>query len=204
VEHLLRQAALDLIDVAPETFLGMVHHHTASDAAEFGLHSQYDKELRRGDPNVRVLGLSACGTLVGAVSFASHDLRLEPDTVGGRIDVVVTEPHCRGLGVGSLLIASAAQRLAAVHGQRLRHLSTIAVHPTIAHLVEQLGFERVPTGKVPLYTRQVCAEHLVDLNRTAEQLLLSSLRSLRAQCIDCRRNAWLKPWCLPGPAGLLV
>jgi GNAT superfamily N-acetyltransferase len=204
VKHLLRQAALDLIDVDPETFLGMVHHNTASDAAERGLHSQYERELRRGDPNVRVLGLSACGTLVGAVSFGSHDLRLEPDTIGGRIDVVVTEPHCRGLGVGSVLVAAAAQRLAEIHGERLRHLSTIAVHPTIANLVEHLGFERVPTGKVPLYTRQLSAEHLVELTGTAEQLLQSSLQSLRVQCIDCKRKAWVKRWCLPGPAGFLV
>jgi GNAT superfamily N-acetyltransferase len=204
VKHRLGQAALDLIDVDPETFLGMVHHHTASDATEGGLHSQYEKELRRGDPSVRVLGLSACGTLVGAVSFGSHDLRLEPDTIGGRIDVVVTKPHCRGLGVGSVLVAVAAQRLVAVHGERLRHLSTIAVHPTIASLAEQLGFERVPTGKVPLYTREISAEQLVDLTTTAEQLLVSSLQSLRAQCIDCKRKAWVKPWCLPEPAGFLV
>jgi hypothetical protein len=29
---------------------------------------------------------------------------------------------------------------------------------------------------------------------------MSSLQSLRARCLDCRRRARSNPWCLPSPA----
>ncbi len=199
MQAVLRQAALEFVDVDAETFLRMVRHRTSSDAAKGGVRSQYEAQLARGDSSVQVLGLTACGTLVGAVSVGLVDLRLKPDTVGGRIDIVVTEPHCRGLGVGGVLVAAAIQRLITDHGPRLRHLSTIAVHPAIAHMVENLEFIRVPTGDVPLYARDVEEATIAALSKRASTLLSSSLRSLRLRCVDCRRKQWSEPWCLPSP-----
>lgn len=193
----VRQGRLELRSLDAETFLRRVRQHGASEAAPGGIESQYEQELLAGDPRVAILALHACDKLVGALSYATLSLRNEPGTVGGRIDVVLTDPHCRGLGIARLLMSALFVRFVDTHGERLRSFSVIAAHPVIGRFVAELGFERLETGGSDLYTLQLGAEQVADFGRRADERLTACMSALRRGCVECQRRVWTRPWCRP-------
>ncbi len=185
---------LRIAPVGSDLFLALVRRHGR--VAGGPIVSQYESELRNGAPQVGAYGLFACGRLVGALSYGRIDLP-EPKTFSGRIDVVVTEPHCRGRGVAGLLLADLLRRLLAETCPRLRHLSVIAESPSIAAYAERFGMKRQERVAAPLYSLRLDEAARRHLERAADETFANALRSLRLGCVACRRRAWGDAWCRP-------
>ncbi|MFQ5473525.1 MAG: hypothetical protein ACE5FA_11675 [Dehalococcoidia bacterium] len=191
-----RQGILEIVSMDGSSFLRMLRLHGRSEEAG-PVSSQFEKELRGESPDFGVLALRACGHTVGALSYGCLDLPFEPGTVSGRIDVVVTERHCRGLGIGGILMASLFKKLIDEHGDRLRHFSTIAVHPAIVRFVSHFGFRRIEGGETPLYSITLNEATRQEFALQSERALALAMNRLRQRCLECRRRRWIVPWCTP-------
>ena len=96
-------------------------------------------------------------------------------------------------------LKSMIDKLEATYGDCLRHLSTIAVHPAVAHLVAGFGYTRA-SGDVPLY--QVWIEPQSRVVTEARHALASSFQDLRLDCVKCQKFPKFVPWCgLPVQSG---
>lgn len=190
----LRQGEIEIASVEPELFFKLLRLHGRSEEAGGAIKSQYHDELLERDPAVGILGLKACGRLVAALSHADIPAKLHPGSMSARIDVVITEPQSRGLGIGGLLIAAFARRILDSHGDRLVHLSVLALHPAIARLVQGLGFSRLEGGETPLYYIKLDSETRAEFSTAVDRMLRSRMTALRTRCIQCQRLK-IYPWC---------
>ncbi len=191
----MREGKLEFTTIDPKEFLLRVRRKSASPEVPGGIKSQYEHELLHGDPDVGTLALDACGKTVGALSYALLPLRNEPGTVGGRVDVVLTEPECRGHGIASLLIATLLVRFFEEHGDRLRSFSVIAAHPSIGSIAERFGFTRLETGESDLYTLRIEPGDGEAFANEVRRTLTQQMSGLRSICVQCQKSTWNAPWC---------
>ena len=157
--------------------------------------SQYERELAADAADVGALGVLACGKLVGALSYGI--VRLPRDGVAGRLDVVVTDPVCRGKGIGSILITGFVGELHRRHGDELRHLSVVAMHPAVERSVAALGFEAADVGpNVPLFQVALDGKRRLQVLDGSNKVLARRLADLRTDCARCKSRR-AAPWCQP-------
>lgn len=156
--------------------------------------SQYVEELTRGDETVGAVGLWACGEVVGAASFGIISLPRDPNLISGRIDVVVTQMHCRKRGIGALMMAALVDKFLKDFGPRVTHFSTIAVHPSVGHCAAKMGFEEV-AGDVPLFRIRINDDNRQLLQKRIDGIMGKTMSALRAECVKCQAFRWHKPWC---------
>lgn len=187
-----RQVKLTFADVPYDRFLKFVNRHGRSDEAG-PITSQYKDDP--GKHKVGVRGFFACDQLIGLVSFTAIDLRLEPDTIGGRLDVVVVPAKVRGSGIGALLMAHLFDYFIKTYGDRLRSFSTVAVHPAVQAYVKRYGFEDPPPlARAPVYTVHLDDRLRVIFSEVADNEIRRRLYVLRQSCAGCR-NREGPVWC---------
>lgn len=63
-----------------------------------------------------------------------------------RIDLVITDPSFRGLGLARLLVIGALHELLESRGAELYSISCLAAHKAIERILEDLGFSDRPRG----------------------------------------------------------
>ena len=92
---------------------------------------------------LHILGLHHRGQGLGAVTFFCLDNRLRKPKGSryGRVDLVITDPAVRGLGVGRLLVACALLRLFDRNPGCIYSVSCLAAHAAIAKVLDKIGFE---------------------------------------------------------------
>lgn len=190
-----RLAELTVEPMKGEVFLSLVQHSAHAEEAGGKIKSQYEKELRAGDESVTAYAFRGCGKTVGALSFGVLDLPKVRGTVGGRIDVVVTPPEFRGLGIAGLLLAWIVRHAADTYGERLLHISVIAQHPTIGRYVTALGFESRQCGKIPLHSIDLTSENRPQVRAQAHRTWEDRRTALKLRCLQCQKYRRLQPWC---------
>lgn len=70
--------------------------------------------------------------------------RRDPADLFARIDIVVVEPRFRGLGFGKLLVLAALVHVLDAYEGRLYSISSLAAHPAMERILEQVGFTGTP------------------------------------------------------------
>ena len=190
-----RRAELEFGGVDVDTFARLLRRAGRSAETAGAIKSQYARELKEGDSSVGTLGFFACGRLVGALSFGRVREVLDPSRVSGRIDVVITEPDCRGCGIAGLLVSKLLEDLDAELGERLSNLSVLAIHPAIVRIVERFGFAALSHGETPLYSLRLDDPARARCLELASSTLRTGITRLRNQCVRCQRHLWVKPWC---------
>jgi len=113
------------------------------------------------------------------------------------LDTVVSETALRGNGLGAILMAEFVCRMKKRFGERLTHLSTIAVHPNVAHTVGALGFHSENLGATPLWQAMLTSSDCPDVVRNAKVSKQKRLAALKQKCVKCARFKWEQPWCTP-------
>jgi GNAT superfamily N-acetyltransferase len=184
------------LEIAPITGAALLSCLEAHGKSEHGvIASQYEKELTAQSPGVGAIGVLTCGTLVGGLSYGTVPLPREG--VSGRLDVVVTNPVLRGKGIGSILVAGFVGEMYRLHGDALRHLSTVAMHPAVERCVVALGFERADVGpNVPLFQVNLDEKRRLRIVDDSSRLMARHLADLRTGCARCKARRAL-PWCRP-------
>jgi hypothetical protein len=188
----IRRADLTLRPVDGQEYLRLVQTQAESEIGS--VKSQYIDELARGDKSVGAVGLWACGEVVGAASYGIINLPRDLSLISGRIDVVVTQMHCRKRGIGTLMMAALVDKFLKDFGKRVTHFSTIAVHPSVGHSAAKMGFEEV-AGDVPLFRIRINDDNRALLQKRVDGLINKTMSSLRAECVKCQAYRWHKPWC---------
>lgn len=189
-----RKGIVQVGPVSGEEFLRFIRH--AARSRESGaISTQFEGELRRGDPDVGALGIWACGAPVGAASFALIPLRFQDGGWSGRLDVVATAPEARGHGVGALLVAALMLELHQRLETRWRHVSVVAVHPAIERLARDYGLGRIEGGDTPLYFRDLDDESRTSLYGRASKEYARHRAELARECSRCQRFLAAEPWC---------
>lgn len=109
---------------------------------ESGLISCVDGESGENKRRLQVLAIEVDGEAVGVVSYivSTNAYRQSSLDLYGRIDLVIMARHLRGLGIGRLLVLSSITQLLAVYGRRLYSLSSLAAHPAMESILEEVGF----------------------------------------------------------------
>jgi GNAT superfamily N-acetyltransferase len=189
-----RSGKLTLEPIAAAEFLAFAHKYSFDPVDKSRIKSQYADALTRGEPDVGVIGVRGCGELIGAISWGAVRLP-RADAVSARLDVVVTAPHCRGLGLARLLVAAFVTGMVDKFGSKIEHFSVIAVHPAVAHIVESLGFVNANMGaSSPIFHRPVDEQGRLRVVQDASSQLARKMGGLRQ---DCARCLWRKaqPWC---------
>lgn len=89
-----------------------------------------------------VLSIRAGESTLGVGSYVAEANKQKPRPANryARIDVIIVNPGFRGLGVGRAVILCVAIHLLETYGTRLYSISTLAAHPAVERVVEQLGF----------------------------------------------------------------
>jgi GNAT superfamily N-acetyltransferase len=190
-----RDGRLEFGTIDAAAFLRRLRQVGSSLEVPGGVKSQYETQLLKGETDVGTWALNACGSPVAALSYGLFPLKIEPDTIGCRIDVVLTEPACRGRGLALVLISSLMVRLAEDHGSRLRSVSVVAAHPAIGRIAERFGFDRMSTNESDIYTLRLSPESMGRVTEEARRALAAPMKNLRKICVDCQRRAWVSPWC---------
>jgi GNAT superfamily N-acetyltransferase len=183
-------------DVAGARFLEFADVHSRDPNDGTRIHSQFSKELAAGDARARAAGVHGCGQLLAAASSGVFPLP-RAGAVSARLDVVVTAPHCRGKGLAQVVVAEFVADAIRTHGDHLEHMSVIAAHPAIGHIVQRLGFTDAGMGaSSPVYHRNVDGKVRPNLLQEAERMQNDRLTTLRGACARClwRRQS---PWCRP-------
>lgn len=157
--------------------------------------SQYAKELATGDESVGTLGVYGCGKLLGGMTFGFHRIPTTPDEISARIDVVVTRPEARGVGLAAIVVSSFAVAAADGNYGPTSHISVICQHPSITGIVSEMGFESVDIGSAPLYQIKLEGKPRANLLRRGSQLKTVRLARLRAQCRSCPGLGSPRAWC---------
>ena len=125
-------------------------------------------------PNaLHILGVYHRGQGLGVVTFFCLDNRLRKPKASryGRVDLVITDPAVRGLGVGRLLVACALLRLCDRNPGCIYSISCLAAHAAIATVLAEIGFEH---------------RHIPERNYSHEEY---RLRSQDEEC-QFRRRVW--------------
>lgn len=187
-----RLGRLELVSWEGAGFLALVAEHARS--ADHGvIGSQYEAELRAGDPAVSCRVLTACGQPVAGVSWGY--VELPRGGVASRLDVVFVDAELRGHRLGRLAMAAWMHTSLEEHPDRLRLLTTIAVHPAVQALCERFELRREPSAPYPLHQRRLDPEARRLLGRTLRFTYQQQLGALRMRCQHCKRHRWAEPWC---------
>jgi len=194
-----RKGELEFGPIDPAEFMQLVRKHSFSEETGSNLSSQYEAELSNSAERVGVLGFHSCGRLVGAISYAHTELPFRPSFYEARLDVVVTLPHCRGLGIGALLMSGLFLHSIEELGERLVHYSTIALHPSVVKFVSHFGFSGISEWQAPLYSLEIDEGNRSAFAAGAREEYDKRLRRLKLQCIKCMHKSWSTPWCVPDP-----
>lgn len=189
----LRRGKLALRVIDGDEYLRLLTVHGRSDSVEGRIKSQYAERLQATDSGVGAFALEACGTIVGGLSWGEIPLP-RGRGVSGRLDTVFSSHKLRGNGIGAILIAEFVHLMHERNGEQLTHLSTVAVHPGVAHTVGHLGFECADTGDLPLWQADL-EEAGDEVLKNAERSRQRRLSTLRRRCIECQQQSWTVPWC---------
>lgn len=189
-----RTRSIELGAVDGAEFLRFADQYSFDPSDGSRIKSQYATELASAREGIGALGIRACGDLVAAASYGTVPLP-RAKALSVRIDVVVTAPPCRGHGLARALLGALLTRFIDEHGTHVEHFSVVAVHPTIKHIVESIGFSDANVGtSSPVLHRTAIGEQQVALRVDAERLHSMTTQGLRAECARC---LWGKgaPWC---------
>jgi hypothetical protein len=102
----LRKGLIEVRPIDPQYFLQLVRRHSFSKETGSRLSSQFEAEIRAEATRIGTLGLYCCEDLCSVLSYAHTELVHRPGHYEARLDVVLTLPHCRGLGLGGLMMAA--------------------------------------------------------------------------------------------------
>lgn len=189
-----RVGKLALCDIEAGEYLRLLGMHGRSGSVDGRIKSQYEERLLAGDGSVGAFALEACGEVVGGLSWGEILLPCGRG-ISGRLDTVFSSSRLRGNGIGAILVSEFVRLMQERNGERLSHLSTIAVHPGVAHMVEDLGFERAGAADLPLWQADLREAGGKDVLRGADRTRQRRLSTLRQGCIDCQQKSWTTPWC---------
>jgi len=183
---------LSLVPIPGMDFLRMLSRVGRS--AEVGpVASQYAERLRADDEMVGAFALVTCESRPAAISYGIH--KSPRGGMSARLDTVLVDPKIRRGGVGALVMALLFERLLTDLGEDLINISTMAVHPAVAHVVEAAGFERAP-GRTPLYSMRLGSDEAHDSFAARNRTVLTRRQGyLKTQCLNCEHKPWGKPWC---------
>ncbi len=122
--------------------------------------SVLDEVHLRQEPDILVLRMG--GQPAGATSFLveTNVKRPVPPRKYARIDLVITEPDARGLGVGRLMLLGVLTHLLETEGTNLYSISCLAAHPAIEHVLGQLSFEEKPSADHGLHADAQQYKHM--------------------------------------------
>lgn len=122
--------------------------------------SVLDEVPLRPEPDILVLRLE--GHPAGVTSFLveTNVQRPAPPRKYARIDLVITEPDARGLGVGRLMLLSVLIHLLETEGTNLYSISCLAAHPAIEHVLGQLDFGEKPSADHGLHAEAQQYKHM--------------------------------------------
>lgn len=197
----MRKGVIEVRPVDPQEFLKLVRRHSFSEETGSRLSSQFESEIRAESGRVGTLGLYCCENLNAVLSYAHTELVHHPGAYEARLDVVLTLPHCRGLGLGSLMMSAFFQHSIEVLGDGLAHCSTIALHPSVVQYVTRLGFHNLGEGQAPLYSMSIDSENRPEFEAAVRLDYQRRMRVLRQDCGQCMMRSYTKPWCVVDPEG---
>lgn len=185
---------LQLEPMDGEEFLLLLRRQGRSEEAG-GINSQYAKQLASGDPNFGAFSLVTCGTRIAAISYGLHE---EPrGGISARLDTVVVHKGVRNGGLGGLMMAQLFDWMVKELGDELHHITTIAIHPAVAHFVSSLGFVDSPDD-LPRYRLDLeVPEQREQLLAATQEHLRGRLQTLKTRCLTCQHKSWGTPWCRP-------
>ena len=192
----LRKGIIEIRPVPPQKFLNLVRRFSYSRETGSRLSSQFEPEILAGSERVGTLGLYCCDNLNAVLSYAHTELVHRPGAFEARLDVVLALPHCRGLGLGSLMMSAFFQNAIDALGDRLAHCSTIALHPSVVRHVTRLGFQNLGEGQAPLYSMSVDDQNRSGFDSAVRLDYRRRLRALRQDCGQCMLRSYAKPWCV--------
>ncbi|MFT5286362.1 MAG: hypothetical protein ACI8TQ_002530 [Planctomycetota bacterium] len=168
-----------------EEYLTQLFRHSHTEATGARIHSQFEENLREGDPTVGVLGLYCCEQFAGGITYGHRPLPHRPEFYSARLDTVLTVGKYREVGLGSVLMAGLFNHSVLTLGDRLRHYSTIAMHPNVGHYVSRFGFTSLAHGDTPLYS--LCLEDAEARDKFYAAATLDykkRMQSFRSKCLD--------------------
>ena len=195
-----RNGKLELRPMPVDEYLTQLFRHSKTEETGARIHSQFEDDLKAGDPTVGVLGLYSCDELAGGITYGYRPLPHRPEFFSARLDTVLTVAKFRGMGLGSVLMGGLFSHSVETLGDSLRHYSTIAMHPNVGHFVERFGFIGLNHGDTPLYS--LCLEEQEARTKFAAAATLAHkkrMQSLRSKCLKCMQYSWSTPWCNPKP-----
>ncbi len=188
-------APLALTPLDGPKFLHFLSRHGRSEAAG-PISSQYEKELREGDAEHGAFLFSACGNPVAALSYGRVPLPRRSGAFSGRLDTVVARDDLRGNGLGGILMCEFIVRLHDDGQAGLAHLSTVAVHPSVASWATRMGFDRARADKVPLFQVDLeSPKRRLEIVGRAKAELRKRMVSLSRRCGMCMRSRGQNAWC---------
>ncbi|OVE81984.1 hypothetical protein BVY03_01670 [bacterium K02(2017)] len=194
VDKCIKNQGLEFGPMDGDQFIKLLKVHAKSEVGSVS--SQYEKELNEKDESCGVFSLKACDRIIGAISYGLTNLKREPTCVVGRLDTVVTIEECRKNGVGNLLMLSLFDWFIDSHGEKMRGISTMAVHPTVVSCVTKLGFSPPSQyAKAPLYSLSFENISREKFHEQVVKQLREILSHLRLECIKCNKFKWSAPWC---------
>ena len=191
-----REGRVELFNVEPQVFLDFIFRFARSE--EIGVvGSQFENEIKTKAPNVGVLGLYACDALVAVLSYYISRSSREQNLVSSKLDIVVTLPQCRKLGVGALLIAYYFETILKKYGEQLATISVTAEHPGVVKTLVKYGFNRPAEFiKSPLVSLEITDKNRRDhFCKTLQQELTNRHRAVKLKCLNCQRFSYKTPWC---------
>ena len=198
MDSLPRNGKLELAPMPVDEYLTQLFRHSHTEATGARIHSQFEENLKQGDPTVGVLGLYCCGKFAGGITYGHHPLPHRPEFYSARLDTVLTVNGLRGLGLGSFLMAGLFNHSVETLGDKLRHYSTIAMHPNVGHYVKRFGFVGLAHSETPLFSLCLEDEAAREKFFAAATLDFKKRRqSLRSKCLKCMQFSWSTPWCEP-------
>lgn len=190
----LRQAEFSFRPVDKSTFFWFLTNRGRSEIGPVG--TQFEKEIKANSEKVGIYGLYLCDIPTGVISYGITDLPRYENSVEARFDVVVASPNVRGMGVGGLIMAHLFKSLVLNYEDRLKFVSTVAVHPAVASHIVKYGFQGSPKfSTTPLFTIELTDEGRNRFVEVAENEIAKRSYKLRQRCSDCVQNR-SEPWCL--------
>ena len=116
---------------------------------EPGLVSLLDERGDRPPADCHILTATVRGAPAAAASFIveSNTHRTVPACKFARIDLVITDPESRGLGLARLLVLSGLAHILDLYGRQLYSISCLAAHEAIEKILEDFGFQGRDRGE---------------------------------------------------------
>lgn len=191
-----KQATFYFDDIRNEDFLYFLRSQGNSKVVG-PVGTQYEKELQNKTDEVKIFAFYACDEIVGAISFSVQNLPYDKESVGLRLDTVITAKNCRGHGVGSLLISEMFRKVITEFGEKIKVISTVAVHPGVAKCMSDYSFDLpMENSSTPRFHLSLDSiEKYNSLKNKVEKELLSRHQDLKLKCFECKTNRGGTPWC---------